>query len=138
MPRGSRFGMLYSGDLARAVAAAIAADPLTGQFELADAAAEGHDWAVFIDRLAEALDRRLRSVPLPAAALWPVAALAETWGAVTRRSAMLTRGKLRELLHPDWHCPDRRFSDETDWAPRVALGPGLALTVRAYRDAGLL
>ena len=39
-------------------------------------------------------------------------------------SPMLTPGKVRELVQPDWLCDNREFTDVTGWKPRFNLQQG--------------
>jgi len=47
---------------------------------------------------------------------------------------MLTPGKVREILHPDWVCHDSRVTAVTGWRPRFALAEGFAQTIAWYRQ----
>jgi nucleoside-diphosphate-sugar epimerase len=42
---------------------------------------------------------------------------------------MLTPGKLRELMHPDWVCDNTPFSKATGWKPQIPLEEGLLHTL---------
>ncbi len=37
---------------------------------------------------------------------------------------MLTPGKVRELVHPEWLCDNRAFTAATGWQPSLDLNHG--------------
>jgi hypothetical protein len=42
---------------------------------------------------------------------------------------MLTPGKVREILHPEWTCDNTALADATGWRPRIRLDEGLRRTL---------
>ncbi len=52
---------------------------------------------------------------------------------LTDKTAMLTPGKAREMLHRDWTARDGTFSAATNWRPAVDLDKGFAETIAWYR-----
>jgi nucleoside-diphosphate-sugar epimerase len=47
----------------------------------------------------------------------------------TGYKAMLTPGKVKELVHPNWVCDNTALSQEIGWKPRVGLEEGLRRTL---------
>jgi hypothetical protein len=91
-----------------------------------------------VSALAAALGRPARGLALPGALL-QAAGLASAAGArLRRRAVMLTRGKARELLHPDWSIgaagPEGGGGLPADlWQPSIGLAEGFAATAAWYR-----
>ncbi len=124
---GSRFSLLHVDDLAGAVMQWLRQPPtLNATFELCDGTENGYD-ADTLARLVEAHQgRRVRVLCLPVVLLrlaaWANLCLAR----VTGRSPMLTPGKVRELIHPDWTADAGDFTRATGWSPRIRFVDALA------------
>ncbi len=124
----ARFSLLYVDDLAAAVACWLREGGGEGRaFELHDGHPGGYSWADVAHSAQALLGRRVRRVPVPAAAL-KVAAAFNLALAVTGYRPMLTPGKVRELRHPDWVCDDVPFREATGWRPEVGLEEALRRT----------
>jgi nucleoside-diphosphate-sugar epimerase len=125
-----RFSMLFVDDLATAVEAWLETTIGAAIFEVDDGHRGGYDWNSALEIASRTLRggrpiRRL-SVPLPVlrAAAGVNLAAARLFG----YSPMLTPGKIREIVHPDWVANHGAFSDSTGWHPRCDLGRGLQRT----------
>ncbi len=124
----ARFSLLYVDDLAAAVACWLREGGGEGRaFELHDGHPGGYSWADVAHGAQALLGRRVRRVPVPAAAL-KVAAALNLALAVTGYRPMLTPGKVRELRHPDWVCDNAPFHEATGWRPEVGLEEALRRT----------
>ncbi len=126
-PPGSRFSLLHVDDLASAVMQWLRQPPATNTiFELCDGTENGYDTCT-LARLVEAHQgRRVHVLNLPMTPL-RLAAGANLWLArFTGRSPMLTPGKVRELIHPDWTADSSRFTRATGWVPRIRFVDALA------------
>lgn len=129
----ARIAMIHVEDAARQIAA-LAALPGGRRVALADARPDGYSWSELMRTAAAAVGRpAARLVPTPR---FVVRALG--WGgdfaALAGATPMLTSGKARELLHPDWAVvPDERSGDLP--SARYALEEGFAHTVAWYRSA---
>lgn len=51
---------------------------------------------------------------------------------------MLTRGKARELAHPDWVGTNEALTAAVNWRPEIDLASGLVETVAWYKEKNLL
>jgi hypothetical protein len=49
---------------------------------------------------------------------------------------MLSPGKYRELIHPNWVCDNQAFSDASGWQPKVQFQEGLERTLGASSGSG--
>ena len=77
-------------------------------------------------------------LPLPAALLWPICLAAETWSRLTGKPSVLSLQKFAELRAPGWVCDPTRLERETGSACATALKPGIADTLRWYRQENWL
>lgn len=139
MPGGAdaRLALVHVGDLIRAIGAVLDADLPAGCHEVTDHRPEGYAWEEIACAAAEALGRRARLMRLPALA---VRALGLGGDVAARLGArpMLTSGKTREILHPDWGSTPERQLPSAVWQPRVPIDEGFAESVAWYRASGWL
>ena len=98
----------------------------------------GYCWTDLARIAGDHLHRPVRTVPVPWAALWLPAALAQVMGTVLRRAPMMTLGKLRELYHADWVCQGESGALSSAAPARVAFDNGFATTLAWYRQRGWL
>ena len=135
----ARLSMIYVEDLAAAAAAAIGdAVPSGSTFEVHDGAAAGYSWRLITDEAARILETDVRRLPIPRTVMQAAAVANTAHGLVTGRAPMITLGKVRELYHADWFCPDNPLTRYTDWRPTVLLEDGFRRTLDWYREAGWL
>jgi len=131
LPMGAygRFSLIYVEDLSNAVMHWLATDGCDGQtFELHDGKKGGYDWDTVLTIGARVLcaGKPVRRLPVPVSML-SLGAFANTISArVFGYAPMLTPGKIRELIHPDWVCDNFEFSRRTGWQPAIGLAQGLA------------
>ena len=135
--RSARVSVVHVEDVVGAVLAALEA-PLAGRvFEVTDPRPEGYGWEEIVAAVARVTGRALRPLRLPRPLLLLGGLLGEA-AALAGAAPMLTRHKLRELLHPDWSSEPARQLPPELWRPRIGLEEGLAETVAWYRRAGWL
>lgn len=139
-PEGNRLSLVHVGDLAGAVAAALAADvgPPGSILEIDDGRPGGYSWHDLVALAGVAVGRRVRPIPVPAAALRLAGAAASLAARFTGRPPMLGPGKIREIRHPDWVCRDGGLRGSLPWRPTLTAERGFALTVEWYRRNGWL
>lgn len=136
---GARVAMIAARDAAEAIAALAEAPGRGETHELTDMRREGYTWRELAETAALALGRRPRPVRLPAAVLRAAGALGGFVAARTGRADILSPGKAREILWPDWGADPALPPVPADlWAPRIGLAAGLAETVAWARAAGRL
>ncbi|MEM7487991.1 MAG: NAD-dependent epimerase/dehydratase family protein [Pseudomonadota bacterium] len=138
LPDG-RLSFVYASDVAQAIRAFAAAPAaIPGVFELSDDRPEGYGWAEIAATAAAAVSRTPRLLPVPRV-VWPVAgATVETLARLTGSVPMMSRGKVREMLHPDWSCDPARLPPKSLWTPEIGLEAGFVRTVRWARARGRL
>jgi len=134
----ARLAMIHVADAAAQIAA-LASRPAEGAvYGLSDARPEGYGWREVMGQAAAAVGRaRPRFVPLPRPAVLGVGAAAGVLGRAGGRVPILTPGKAREMLHPDWSLSESERAPDLP-APRFDLAAGFADTVAWYRRRGWL
>lgn len=132
LSRSGRVGMIHVEDAARQVAA-LAGLPAGRPVALSDDRPEGYTWSELMAEAARACGRTPRLAAAPAA-LVHLAGITNDFRAIFGANPMLTSGKARELLHPDWSvAPEERLGGLP--SPVHTLASGFADTVAWYRRA---
>jgi nucleoside-diphosphate-sugar epimerase len=129
----ARVSMIHVHDLAAAVGALGREGPAGGLYELDDGTAAGYSWRDIIAHVAAAVGRNTVSVRIPPSVLKTVAVMTETACRLRGKPSVLTVGKAREILHPDWTCRADRSPPPDLWRPRIKIDKGFADTVSWYR-----
>jgi nucleoside-diphosphate-sugar epimerase len=128
--------MVHVSDLARALVLAARADGVTGVYHIAEARA--YTWEEVGRLVGDAVNRRVRAVPVPAALIAGLAALSEAAAAVVGRSSIFNRDKARELLAPGWLCETEAARAALNFEAAIPLAEGLRTTAQWYREQGWL
>lgn len=124
----ARFSLLHVDDLASALLALAnqPPDPANRQtFEPDDGRAGGYDWYQVLAIASELLQRPVRGLPVPAGLLKSLAWGNRVAAGLFGYAPMLTPGKVRELLHPDWVSRGNGAPRIAGWQPRNPLPAGL-------------
>jgi nucleoside-diphosphate-sugar epimerase len=66
---------------------------------------------------------------------WVAAAASSLGAALTRRPAMMSLDKARELREVAWTCDAARARRELGWSPRFGLAEGMADAIAGSRGA---
>lgn len=142
LPAGARASMLYGADLGEAlvrIAEDLAGPARTaGQIFEIDDGAHGYAQPEIAHAIADALGKRVLSVPVPGAALQLGAAFDTALARLFGRLPKLSFDRARYLAHRDWTADAGPLIATGVWKPRTALGPGMAATADWYRAQGLL
>ena len=140
VPAGAdgRLALIHVQDLCGALAALVDRPPPDGVYEIDDGTEGGHTLRSMAAIAAEVLSRKVRIAKLPHRALGGYAALQQIAARMRGRPAIVSSGKVRELLHPDWSVRDRRLADWLQLGPAIDLRTGFAETVGWYRLHGWL
>lgn len=135
LSRTARVGMIHVEDAARQIAAL--ADRAPGRtVALSDDRPEGYGWPELMAETARAVGRPPRLARIPKA-LVHLVGITNDFSAALGATPMLTSGKARELLHPDWSIPPAERAGDLP-PPRHTLSGGFRDTVAWYRAAGWL
>jgi len=122
-PREQRLSLLYVDDLANAAVSWLSTPDrcLHETYSIDDGTVGGYSW----EAIGEAVGGgKPRMVKLPRTLLDIAAGANLLFSSLLGYSPMLTPGKVRELVQPDWLCDNREFTDVTGWKPRFNLQQG--------------
>ncbi|HYD68167.1 NAD-dependent epimerase/dehydratase family protein [Azospirillum sp.] len=131
----ARVCLIHVEDAADAIAALCAGGPSGRVLEISDERRDGYPWRTVLEEAALAVGGAPRIVRVPAPAVRLGCAAAETAARLIGRVPMLSPGKAREMLHPDWSSAPERQPPPEVWSPRIVLRDGFAGTVQWYREA---
>lgn len=137
-PSNARLGLIEVSDVVAAVLAALDGEGAGGTFALDDGREGGHGWSDLVGAASAAVGRPVRAVRIPPTVLRAVAAINGAAGRLLGATPMLTPGKAREILHPDWTAGREGFERASRWRARVDLASGFAAAAAWYRTAGWL
>src|SRR5262249_13433691 len=124
----NRVSLVHVRDLAAAIAIVLAAPGATAgcTYEVGDPAPNGYAWPEMIEIAGRLLGRRPRRIRVAGPLLAGVAHASRLTAMFSRQPPMLTHGKLREILHPDWVCRDDSLFRATGWRAEIGLEEGFA------------
>lgn len=125
-PANSRFSLLHVDDLAEAIARLLAHGPTGKFFGLHDDRDSGWSWPAMARLAAETRGRPIRTLAVPRSLLSGAAHVNLMLARLTGRPAMLSPGKKRELLHPNWVCDNSAIQSTLNWQPTTSLAQSLA------------
>lgn len=132
-PATARTSLIHVDDLVQAIVACLLSEAAVAQvLELGDSKTGGYDWEELATIAATAFQRRVRLLEIPAVLLNLVAITSLWLAQLSRRPAMLTPPKLRELRHDNWVSDNAAITEATGWMPRIPLHDGL---VNLYESA---
>ena len=133
----ARLTVIHVADLARAIAALLAAEQLAACHEITDARHQGYSWDELARAVAAVMGRRARPLRVPAIAIRSLGLLGDA-AALAGVAGMLTSQKAREILHSDWSSTAASQPPTSLWQPEIDLDTGFAEAVAWYRAAGWL
>lgn len=128
-----KFSAIFVNDLVEAII--ISSEHSNTAGEIFFVKGGDHTWQEFSDAVANAVGRKALRVNLPGFVLWFAAAVQETASLLTRKPALLSFEKVRELLEW-WVIDDSKFRRLTGFSPRFSLEEAVKLTADWYRQNG--
>jgi nucleoside-diphosphate-sugar epimerase len=123
-PRDQRLSLLHVDDLANAIAAWLLVSRRSSHktYAIDDGTPGGYGW----EKIGEAVSTGgFRTLTMPRFILGASARINLLLSSLLGYSPMLTPGKVRELIQPDWLCDNSDFSDISGWEPRLDLKQGV-------------
>ena len=135
-----RYSLVHVDDLCQGILAAaerghrLDASGSEGIYFLSDGGE--HSWDDVGEAVCAALGRHGLVLPLPEVAGLPVALASSVLAALTRRPAILSFDKMREIRQPAWTCSSARAERELGWRPRLKLAEGMRRSVEWFREMG--
>ncbi len=134
----ARVAMIDARDAAAAIVSQIGAGPSGMITELTDQRRDGYTWRELTVTASRVLGHTPRPLRLPAPALRALGAAGSILNRITGGAGMVTKGKAREILHPDWSAdPDLPHPPGLP-TPRIDLATGLMDMARWACSEGLL
>ena len=124
-PVDQRLSLLHVDDLANAVLTWMSAPQKCRHqtFAIDDGTPGGYSWKTMGEAVC---DRKFRMLPVPRIVLDGAARLNLLFSGLLGYAPMLSPGKVRELVEPEWLGDNRAFTDATGWQPQVDLKRGAA------------
>ncbi len=133
-----RIAIIHADDAAAAIASLAINAKNSGEYSLADTNPAGYSTAELLREAARALGRNTRLIPVPPSALAVAGLVSQTWGRVSRQTPIFTRGKAREILHPDWSVAPSELLPAAIYQSKIGIREGFASTAAWYKTAGWL
>lgn len=99
---------------------------------------EFYEWSELGSAIAQALQRKTISIPIPLAVTPVVAAMGELAAKVTRKPALLNFDKVREMRETHWICSAEKAERLLGFTTALPLAEGLQQTAQWYRAQGWL
>lgn len=125
------FSIVYGPDLCRAVAEL--AEKFHGErTSFFVAYTEVLSWGDFREAVAKALGRHVRTIRIPMFSIYPIAATQELVSFFTRKPALLSLEKCREIVAPFWTCDVSRIK-QAGISPATPFPQALEQTIQWYR-----
>lgn len=123
-PAEQRLSLIHVDDLASAIVSCLSAPQhcMHKTFAIDDGTAGGYSWQAIGEAVSDGTFLKLR---VPQLLLKMTARANLLISSILRYQPMLTPGKVRELLQPDWLCDNQEFTAATGWEPRVDLKQGV-------------
>ena len=130
----NRVSLLYVEDLADAIISWLYNSKQSKRFyELHDGYQNGYSWQDIIDVVEHLNGKSIFRANIPVSLVKLTASINLIAAKVFGGSPMLTPGKVRELIHPNWVADNDLLTRETGWVPRVLLEEGLLHTFGPVR-----
>ena len=122
-PVDQRLSLLHVDDLVNAIQSWLSVPEkcLHETYAIDDGTPGGYTWTAIGEAVS---DRRFRIVTVPKILFEGVARLNLQLSKILGYLPMLSPGKVRELIQPDWLCDNSAFTDATGWMPQVVLRQG--------------
>lgn len=95
-------------------------------------------WSQVTAKIAEILQKKPITIPIPYPIAYGVSALMELQARVLGKATILNRQKMQEVAAGYWVISNRKIKTELNFEPRVPLSEGLAETLRWYQETGWL
>jgi uncharacterized protein YbjT (DUF2867 family) len=136
LPPAGRFSVIHVEDLCRLILAVIdEPDTVTETYEPDDGREAGWDHRDFAHTLADAFDRKTRTLSMSKAALNFASGLDRL---IRRKRAKLTADRVGYFCHPDWVSRATHRPPPGLWQPRIETVDGVRDTAAWYRAEGWL
>lgn len=129
-PPDQRLSLLHVDDLVSAIIAwlPVSQKCLHKTFAIDDGTPDGYDWRT----IGEAVnDKKILTLTVPRFILEGAAKVNLLFSQLLGYAPMLSPGKVRELVQPEWLCDNRPFTEATGWQPKLDLAQGVEQLFKA-------
>jgi nucleoside-diphosphate-sugar epimerase len=122
-PADQRLSLLHVDDLVSAIVSWLSSSQqcLRNTYAIDDGTPGGYSWQAIGEA---AGSEKFRTLRVPQFLLKVTARANLLFSSILGYQPMLTPGKARELLQPDWLCDNNDFSAATGWKPQLDLKQG--------------
>ena len=130
----ARICLINVSDVSKAVVALTDAGDANVLYEVCDECVDGYTWAEIATAAGKAFNTTPRLVKVPPIVFNAVALGAQVVARCTDGTAILSQGKVREILHPDWGSSAEMQPPPEAWRAQVNLCDGFDSTAKWYRQ----
>jgi len=122
-PADQRLSLLHVDDLVTAIVAWLSASQkcMHQTYAIDDGTPGGYDWLAIGEAVS---DKKFSMLKVPHFILGSVARLNLLFSGLLGYAPMLSPGKVRELVEPEWLGDNRAFTEATGWRPQLDLKQG--------------
>ncbi len=121
-----RISLLHVYDLSNAVVCILKKIGTCNKiYELHDGQPRGYTWKGVAETVQKITGRRIIYIKIPNTIVKMLGLVNIGVSKMVGRAPMLTPGKVRELLHPDWTADNTQITKDTGWIPTVTLERGI-------------
>lgn len=128
----ARVCLIHAQDVADAVVSAVQNETSSATYELTDSTIDGYTWHEIATAAGKVMGRQPRIIDVPPWAFKLGGLISGLSSPLMRTTPILTRGKVREMLHLDWTSHQQNQPPETWWRAKVNLLDGFNETANWY------
>jgi nucleoside-diphosphate-sugar epimerase len=130
-----RISIVHVTDAAAAIARLATGAGAAGLYTLADCNPGGYSAKELLGEAARAVGRTPRFVRIPAGAVLAAGRASAWWAGMRGRPPLLSAGKAREMLHPDWSVSSSELLPYSIYQSRIGISEGFRTTAAWYKEA---
>lgn len=135
--QGSKFSLIYAGDLARSMLLLLEINHSSGSIWYAT---DGyvHTDDELTNTISSILKTNPKKITIPIPIIKSLGALNQTIAGMTGKTAFFGKDKVRELTCPIYTCDDTTLREETGYREQWDLFDGMTQTINWYKSQGWL
>ena len=133
------FSLIHGQDLANAILATVGHEKAHGKIiEPDDKKKGGYTIHEVADVAENIFGKDVKPLEIPNGLLHTAALFNELAAKLVQRAPIFSRGKAREMAHPDWVCDTATHAHILHWKPAYTLDKGVRETIAWYEARELL
>jgi nucleoside-diphosphate-sugar epimerase len=135
--REQHISLCYIEDMVQAILLASEVNTPSGEIFFVS---DGHDYRLeeIGDILSQVMGISAVQIPVPRWMISGIASLAEHLSKLSRKPSLLSKGKVDEMIQPNWVCDIAKAKTRLGFAPRIPLPEGAKLTFEWYKKENWL